>query len=431
MSIKPKKSTFKKRNSVKKLTPKGKREAPSKTARSPISDSVAEVIEDIRQGRMVIVTDDEGRENEGDLIMAAEKTTPAAVNFMARFGRGLICVPVLPRRAQQLGLSRMVENNRECHQTDFTVSVDAREGISTGISVYDRAKTIRILSNPRSKHKSLVQPGHIFPLQAKEGGVLQRAGHTEAAVDLARLAGLDPSGVLCEILNEDGTMARMPDLLRFKKKHALKLCTIQDLIAYRRMSEKLVELCETISLPTDYGDFRLYLYASKLDQQHHLALVKGTLVPDEPTLVRVHSECLTGDVFSSQRCDCGGQLHAALEKIAAEKKGVLVYMRQEGRGIGLESKILAYRLQEKGLDTVEANERLGFPMDLREYGLGAQILSDLGVRRIRLLTNNPRKVVGLQGYDLEIMEQIPLKISENPHNSKYLATKKMKMGHYL
>lgn len=396
-----------------------------------ISDPISEVIADIRRGRMVVVTDDESRENEGDLIMAAEKVTPAAVNFMARFGRGLICVPVLPIRAQQLGLSRMVENNRESHQTDFTVSVDARNGITTGISVYDRAKTIQILANPRSKHKSLVQPGHIFPLQAKKGGILQRAGHTEAAVDLARLAGLDPSGVLCEILNDDGTMARMPDLLRFRRKHGLKLCTIQDLIAYRRKNEKLVELCETISLPTDYGDFRLYLYCSKVDEQYHLALVKGNLTPEDPTLVRVHSECLTGDVFASKRCDCGDQLHAALEQIAAEKKGVLVYMRQEGRGIGLKSKILAYRLQETGLDTVEANERLGFPMDLREYGLGAQILSDLGVCRIKLLTNNPRKVVGLQGYDLEIVEQIPLKISGNPHNAKYLATKKLKMGHHL
>ena len=408
-----------------------KKVSTKKKVRASIFDPIAAVIEDIRRGRMVVVTDDESRENEGDLIMAAEKVTPAAVNFMARFGRGLICVPVLPKRARQLELSRMVENNRESHQTDFTVSVDARSDITTGISVHDRAKTIQILANSRSKCGDLVQPGHIFPLQAKEGGVLQRAGHTEAAVDLARLAGLDPSGVLCEILNDDGTMARMPDLLRFRKKHGIKFCTIQDLIAYRRKSEKLIELRETISLPTDYGDFRLHLYRSKVDGQHHLALVKGNLTPEEPTLVRVHSECLTGDVFASKRCDCGAQLHAALEKIAAEKKGVLVYMRQEGRGIGLESKIFAYRLQEKGLDTVEANERLGFSMDLREYGLGAQILSDLGICRIRLLTNNPRKVVGLQGYDLEIVEQVPLKISPNPHNAKYLATKKRKMGHRL
>ncbi|ALJ56871.1 Riboflavin biosynthesis protein RibBA [Candidatus Xiphinematobacter sp. Idaho Grape] len=393
--------------------------------------SIPTVIDDIRKGRMVVVTDDADRENEGDLIMAAEKVSPTAVNFMTQFGRGLICVPILPSRARQLKLPRMVENNHEAHQTDFTVSVDASHGITTGISVQDRAKTIRILASSHSKCNSLVQPGHIFPLQAKEGGVLQRAGHTEAAIDLARLAGLDPSGVLCEILNEDGSLARLPDLLQFCKKHELKLCTIRDLIAFRRKSEKLIERCETVSLPTDYGEFQLYLYRSKVDNKHHLALVRGTLVSSEPTLVRVHSECLTGDVFASKRCDCGGQLHAALKRIALEERGVLVYMRQEGRGIGLASKILAYRLQENGLDTVEANEHLGLPMDSREYGLGAQMLSDLGVNKIRLLTNNPRKVVGLQGYNLKIVEQIPLKISPNPYNAKYMATKKTKMGHCL
>lgn len=394
-------------------------------------DSIPAVIDDIRRGNIVVVTDDKDRENEGDLIMAAEKVSPAAVNFMAKFGRGLICVPILPSRARQLALARMVENNHEAYQTDFTISVDASYGITTGISVYDRAKTIQILASPHSTCKALVQPGHIFPLQAQEGGVLQRAGHTEAAVDLARLAGLDPSGILCEILNEDGSLARLPDLFQFCKKHKLRICTIQDLIAYRRKREQLIVRCETVSLPTNYGVFQLYLYRSKVDNKHHLALVRGTLLSDNPTLVRVHSECLTGDVFSSKRCDCGDQLHTALKRIAAENRGVLIYMRQEGRGIGLESKILAYRLQEQGLDTVEANEYLGFPMDLREYGLGAQMLADLGVSKIRLLTNNPRKIIGLQGYNLEIVEQVPLKISPNPYNAKYMATKKRKMGHHL
>jgi 3,4-dihydroxy 2-butanone 4-phosphate synthase/GTP cyclohydrolase II len=394
-------------------------------------DSIASVISDIRRGRMVIVTDDADRENEGDLLMAASKVTPTSVNFMAKHGRGLVCAPITEERAQKLGLQRMVAHNRELFKTDFTVSVDAAVGITTGISAKDRAASIRLLSQETSVPEDLVQPGHVFPLQAKPGGVLQRAGHTEAAVDLARLAGLDPSGAICEILKEDGSMARLPDLVRFKRKHGLKLCSIQDLIAYRRKSEKLIEREETVLMPTDYGQFDLHLYRSLVDGQHHIALVLGKISAKKPTIVRVHSECLTGDVFGSRRCDCGSQLHQAMKRIEEAGSGVLVYMRQEGRGIGLGPKIHAYKLQEEGLDTVEANEKLGFPMDLREYGLGAQILADLGVHRIRLLTNNPRKVVGLEGYDLEIVEQLPIRAVSNPHNAKYLATKKKKMGHKL
>jgi 3,4-dihydroxy 2-butanone 4-phosphate synthase/GTP cyclohydrolase II len=351
-------------------------------------DSIPDTIADIRKGRMVIVTDDADRENEGDLVMAASKITPTAVNFMAKYGRGLICAPITEERARQLGLQRMVAHNREMHKTDFTVSVDAARGITTGISSRDRATTIE-------------------------------------------LAGLDPSAVVCEILNEDGSMARLPQLFRFKKKHGLKICCIQDLISYRRKREKLVEREQTVSLPTDYGDFELHLYRSTVDERHHLALVKGTIDPTQPTLVRVHSECLTGDVFASKRCDCGSQLHLALGQIEQAGAGILVYMRQEGRGIGLAPKIHAYKLQEQGLDTVQANEKLGFPVDLRDYGLGAQILVDLGVRKIRLLTNNPRKVVGLEGYELEIIEQLPIRSTANPHNAGYLATKKAKLGHLL
>ena len=399
--------------------------------RSGAFDSIPVVLEEIRQGRMVIVTDDEDRENEGDLLMAASKVTPQAVNFMARFGRGLICAPVTEERAARLGLHRMVAHNREIHATDFTVSVDATHGTSTGISARDRSSTITVLSNPKSTPKDLRQPGHIFPLQAAAGGVLRRAGHTEAAVDLARLAGLDSSGVICEILNEDGSMARLPDLLKFKKEHGLKICSIRDLIAYRRQSEKLIVREQEIDMPTDFGDFRLFLYRAEMDNNHHLALVKGPIDPKKPALVRVHSECLTGDVFGSRRCDCGGQLHQALSQIAESGHGVLVYMRQEGRGIGLPAKIHAYKLQEEGLDTVQANERLGYPMDLREYGTGAQILADLGIRKIRLLTNNPRKVVGLEGYGMEIIERLPIRSAANPHNARYLSTKKKKMGHLL
>ena len=380
---------------------------------------------------MVVVTDDSDRENEGDLVMAAAKISPHAVNFMAKHARGLICAPVTEERAQQLGLQRMVAHNRELFKTDFTVSVDASAGVSTGISAKDRAATIGILASLKAQPQDLVQPGHVFPLQSKPGGVLRRAGHTEAAVALVRLAGLDPTGVICEIMKDDGAMARLPDLVKFKRKHGLLLCSIQDLIAYRRKSEKLVVREESIVMPTDYGDFDLHLYRSLVDGMHHIALVMGDVSPEKPTLVRVHSECLTGDVFGSRRCDCGSQLHQAMLKIQAAGSGVLVYMRQEGRGIGLGPKIQAYKLQEQGLDTVEANEKLGFPMDLREYGLGAQILADLGVHKIRLLTNNPRKVVGLEAYDLEIVEQVPIRSVANPHNKKYLATKKKKMGHKL
>ena len=394
-------------------------------------DAVDDVVNDIADGRIVIVTDDADRENEGDLVMAAEKATPDAVNFMSKHGRGLICVPISNDRAEQLGLQRMVAQNREMYRTDFTVSVDAAHDVTTGISAHDRAKTIRTIANPKSLPDDLIQPGHVFPLRAKDGGVLRRAGHTEAAVDLAQMAGLQPAGVLCEILHDDGTMARLPELMEFRKKHKLRICTIQSLIAHRRVREKLVELEQVIKLPTEYGDFDLHLYRSKLDGNHHLALVKGKIDSTPATLVRVHSECLTGDVFGSRRCDCGNQLHAALRQISEEGNGVLVYMRQEGRGIGLAAKIHAYKLQEEGLDTVEANAKLGFPSDLRDYGLGAQILFDLGVRKFRFLTNNPKKVVGLEGYGMQMVEQVPIRSATNPHNAKYLETKKVKLGHML
>jgi 3,4-dihydroxy 2-butanone 4-phosphate synthase/GTP cyclohydrolase II len=394
-------------------------------------DTIEDVLSDVAHGKIVIVTDDADRENEGDLVIAAEKVTPDAVNFMAKHGRGLICVPISDERAEQLGLQRMVVQNREMYKTDFTVSVDAARGVTTGISAYDRATTILAIANAKSSPEDLVQPGHVFPLRAKDGGVLRRAGHTEAAVDLARLAGLQPAGVLCEILHDDGTMARLPELMEFRKKHGLRICTIQSLIAYRRRREKLVKLEQVVKMPTDYGDFDLHLYRSTLDGMDHLALVKGIIDPNQTTLVRVHSECLTGDVFGSKRCDCGNQLHAALRQIAEEGNGVLVYMRQEGRGIGLAAKIHAYKLQEEGLDTVEANAKLGFASDLRDYGLGAQILFDLGVRKFRFLTNNPKKVVGLEGYGMQIVEQVPIRGEPNPHNEKYLETKKTKMGHLL
>lgn len=394
-------------------------------------DPIIKVIEEIKKGRMVIVTDDEDRENEGDLVMAASKVTPQAVNFMIRNARGLVCAPVTPERAAHLGLQRMVARNRELHSTDFTVSVDATHGTTTGISARDRAITIKVLSNPKAGPKELRQPGHIFPLQSAEGGVLRRAGHTEAGVDLARLAGLDPSAVICEIMNDDGTMARFPDLLKFKKKYGLKICSIRDLIAYRRKSEKLVQREQEIDMPTDYGDFKMFLYRADVDNHHHIAVVKGPIDSEKPALVRVHSECLTGDVFGSRRCDCGSQLHMALAQIAESGHGALVYMRQEGRGIGLAAKIHAYKLQEEGLDTVQANKRLGYPPDLRDYGTGAQILADLGIRKIRLLTNNPRKVVGLEGYGMEIIERIPIRTVANKHNARYLSTKKKKLGHLI
>ena len=380
---------------------------------------------------MVIVVDDEDRENEGDLILAAEHATPTAVNFMARFGRGLICVPTVGERLKQLGVERMVTQNRETFKTDFQVSVDAASGITTGISAADRARTIQIMADPTALPDDLVQPGHVFPLRAKPGGVLQRAGHTEAAVDLVRLAGCRPVGVICEIMSDDGTMARLPELRKFARKHKLRICSIADLISHRRSREKLVEHVEVVKMPTDYGDFDLHLYVSRTDGQNHLALVKGDVREQSDVLVRVHSECLTGDVFGSRRCDCGPQLHQAMKQVAAAGRGVILYMRQEGRGIGLGPKIQAYKLQEKGLDTVEANQKLGYAMDLREYGLGAQILCDLGLQTIRLLTNNPKKIVGLEGYGLKIVEQVPIRVSPNPHNARYLKTKREKLGHLL
>lgn len=394
-------------------------------------DSIESVIADVKRGRMVILVDDADRENEGDLIMAAEHITPAAVNFMRKFGGGLICVSTTSERLKQLGIERMVTQNRESFKTDFQVTVDAAKNITTGISAGDRAETIRVMSDPTAMPEDLVQPGHIFPLRARDGGVLQRAGHTEAAVDLARLAGCRPIAVICEIMSDDGSMARLPELKRFAKKHKLKLATIQELIKYRRSREKLVEKVEVIHMPTDYGDFQLHLYRSSLDGQHHLALVKGDVEGKQNVLVRVHSECLTGDVFGSRRCDCGPQLQQAMRQVSEAGAGVILYMRQEGRGIGLPAKIQAYKLQEQGLDTVQANLKLGFPMDLREYGLGAQILCDLGLRKIRLLTNNPKKIVGLEGYGLEITEQVPIRVKPNKHNKKYLQTKKTKLGHMI
>ncbi|HSH96369.1 MAG TPA: bifunctional 3,4-dihydroxy-2-butanone-4-phosphate synthase/GTP cyclohydrolase II [Roseimicrobium sp.] len=394
-------------------------------------DAIDSVIGDIRRGRMVIVVDDADRENEGDLVMAAQHATPKAINFMARFGRGLICVPTISERLKQLGIEQMVVQNRDTFKTDFQVSVDAAKAVSTGISAADRARTIQVLSDPTAVPNDLVQPGHVFPLRAKAGGVLQRAGHTEAAVDLAKLSGCRPIGVICEIMNDDGTMARLPELLRFGRRHKLKICSIEELIKYRRARERLVERVEVIKLPTDYGEFDLHLYRSNTDGQHHLALVRGDVSGKKDVLVRVHSECLTGDVFGSRRCDCGPQLHQAMKQVAEAGAGVILYMRQEGRGIGLPAKIQAYKLQEQGYDTVEANQKLGYGMDLREYGIGAQILCDLGLKRIRLLTNNPKKVVGLEGYGLEITQQVPIRIKPNPHNEKYLRVKREKLGHLI
>ena len=394
-------------------------------------DTIEAAIEDIKQGKMIVVIDDEDRENEGDLIMAAELATPEDVNFMAKNGRGLICAPITESRAKELGINIMVEKNTDQMKTAFTVTVDHKTS-TTGISVFERSKTIKELTNPEAKPDDFVRPGHVFPLVAKDGGVLKRSGHTEAAVDLARLAGLYPAGVICEIMNEDGTMARAPQLMEFVNKHSLKIITIADLISYRRNTEKLISKASEAKLPTKYGEFKIVAFENAINGEHHVALVMGDVASEnEPILVRVHSECLTGDAFHSLRCDCGEQLDAALREIAEAGKGVLLYMRQEGRGIGLVNKVRAYELQDEGKDTVEANVLLGFPADMRDYGIGAQILYDLGIRKIRLLTNNPKKLVGLAGHGLEMVERVPLQIKENEVNKFYLRTKKDKMGHML
>ncbi|MDD2420855.1 MAG: bifunctional 3,4-dihydroxy-2-butanone-4-phosphate synthase/GTP cyclohydrolase II [Heliobacteriaceae bacterium] len=392
---------------------------------------IEEAIEDIRAGKMIIVVDDADRENEGDLLMAAEMATPEAINFMASYGKGLICMPLIGERLDALELPAMVPKNSDRLQTAFTVSVDAA-ACTTGISAYERCLTVKILLDPATRPTDLRKPGHVFPLRYREGGVLVRAGHTEAAVDLARLAGCYPAGVICEVMADDGRMARVPQLIPFAGKHGLKIITIADLISYRRRTEKLVRRVETVNLPTRYGDFVGVAYESLLDGECHLAIVKGDISDaNEPVLVRVHSECLTGDVFGSRRCDCGEQIAYALQKIEEEGRGLVLYMRQEGRGIGLLNKIRAYKLQDQGADTVQANEMLGFPPDLRDYGTGAQILADLGVRKIRLMTNNPRKIKGLEGHGLQVVERVPIVIDIRPQNERYLRTKEEKLGHWL
>ncbi|MDW7668495.1 MAG: bifunctional 3,4-dihydroxy-2-butanone-4-phosphate synthase/GTP cyclohydrolase II [Bacillota bacterium] len=393
-------------------------------------NTIEEGIEDIKNGKMIVVVDDEDRENEGDLLMAAEKATPEAINFMAKYGRGLICSPMTKDRLKELDILPMVRDNTDPKETAFTVSVDWIN-VTTGISAKERADTVIKLVDEDASSKDFTRPGHIFPLGAKDGGVLKRAGHTEAAVDLARLAGLKPAGVICEIMNEDGTMARVPQLMDYVEKHDLKIITIADLIAYRRKNDKLVEKVAKADLPTKHGDFNIYGYVNKLNGEHHLALVKGTVDDGEPVLVRVHSECLTGDAFGSLRCDCGEQYEEAVKKIEEEGRGVLLYMRQEGRGIGLMNKIKAYELQDQGMDTVEANIALGFPEDMRDYGIGAQILADLGIKKVRLMTNNPKKLSGISGYGIEIVERVSIQMNHNERNKFYLETKKEKMGHLL